>query len=138
MAYGRKWRPSASQRREFAIKMQDPLEKQEYDFCLKNLDIFKTREDVEVANAVMSGYICNDKVDHDFIHIVNEKKHGLMQKFIAVREKTYVFVFEDRQGNEIRRDEITAFSLPEARRTAKRVAGESNLNDLYKIITKRK
>ena len=104
---GYKWRPSKSQRRAFAIKMQDPEEKAAYenrkeqkaqkrretssfdynkaggsyiptkeqaDFALNNMDLFITPEEIDAANFVISGYACNEKVHHDFIHIVNEKR----------------------------------------------------------------
>lgn len=94
-----KWKPSASQRREFAEKMQNPEEKQAYedrkrekrlydnwkdkdfvptkeqnDFCIQNIDKFETSEELEAANMVMSAYGCNEKVNHCYIHIVNEKR----------------------------------------------------------------
>lgn len=101
-----KWKPSASQRREFAQRMQNPEEKaayekakedkaakkragskfdyysaggnyiptqSQYDFVMKHMDLFTTNEEQDVANQIMYGYTNNDKVHHDFIHVVNEK-----------------------------------------------------------------
>ena len=99
-----KWKPSASQKREFAAKMQDPEEKAayyqrkedkavkrrlgsnfdynsaggkyvptkaQYDFTMSfNKDL--TPEQREAFNMVQYGYNCQEKVHHDFIHIVNE------------------------------------------------------------------
>jgi hypothetical protein len=47
--------------------------KAQYDFCFNNMDLFVTNEEETAANMVMSGYSCNEKVHHDYIHIVNEK-----------------------------------------------------------------
>lgn len=102
---GYRWKPSKSQRREFAIRMQDPEEKaayeerkkqkleknrsdskfdyekaggyfvptkEQHDFCFNHFDLFQTEEQKNAANFVMSGFACNEKVHHDFIHIVNE------------------------------------------------------------------
>ncbi|MDR2291977.1 MAG: hypothetical protein LBE11_00705 [Prevotellaceae bacterium] len=105
MAYSKKWRPSASQKREFAQNMQNPeyaaayykrkeerAEKRratskydygsaggayvpteaQYEFCMSHMDMFDSQE-CEAANMVISGYLCQDKVHHDYIHVVNEK-----------------------------------------------------------------
>jgi len=104
MAY--KWRPSASQRKEFAAKMQDPVQKAEYESnkeakaqirrdksrydyttaggsfiptqvqhnaafnALNSLHLTDNQRDA--CNMVMSAYACNDKTEHDHIHVVNE------------------------------------------------------------------
>jgi hypothetical protein len=47
--------------------------KAQFDFCLMNMNLFQTHEEKSAMNFVMSGYTCNEKVHHDFIHIVNEK-----------------------------------------------------------------
>jgi hypothetical protein len=119
MAY--KWKPSASQRRAFAEKMQDPDEQAayqarkqnkadklragssfdygsaggnyvptqaQYAFCLENMHLAQIQDDkvrngdadpypnnircVDVFNQVMYGFTCQEKVHHDYIHIVNE------------------------------------------------------------------
>lgn len=108
MAY--KWKPSKSQRRAFAERMQDPEEQAAYDarkeqkaqkrressqfdyktaggsyvptqeqfwFCAEHSEMFETMEEQTACNMVMSGYTCNDKVDHDYIHIVNEKRRAI-------------------------------------------------------------
>jgi hypothetical protein len=96
-----KWKPSASQRRAFAEKMQDPKEKEAYeirkrekkyyenwkdkdfvptkeqnDFCFAHMDLFTTPEERDAANMVISGYSCQEKTNHAFIHIVNEKRRN--------------------------------------------------------------
>lgn len=101
-----KWKPSKSQRREFAIRMQDPVEvanyeqrklnkiekrransnfdyssagghyvptKAQYDFCAVHPELFNTPTEQDALNNVSYGYLCNEKIHHDFIHIVNEK-----------------------------------------------------------------
>ena len=45
----------------------------QHDFCFDNMHLFVNPEEVDAANMVMSGFVCNEKVHHDFIHIVNEK-----------------------------------------------------------------
>lgn len=107
MAY--KWKPSASARRAFAEKMQNPAEKAEYearkearatkrrstsnfdyataggsyiptkeqhDFCMFNRPADLTPEQETACNNVIYGYGCQEKVHHDFIHIVNELRRN--------------------------------------------------------------
>ena len=101
----RRWRPSASQRREFAIKMQDLIQKADYEekkrvkaekrrstsefnyesaggfyvptkyqhdmafkFCMSN--DFRLRD---ADNQVIYGFTCQEKIHHDYIHIINEQ-----------------------------------------------------------------
>jgi hypothetical protein len=45
----------------------------QYDFVMTNLDLFKTKQEEESANQIMYGYINNEKIHHDHIHVVNEK-----------------------------------------------------------------
>ena len=101
-----KWKPSVSQRKAFAQKMQDPdeqlayikrkeekLEKKrstskydyktaggeyvptkvQYDFVINNMEQFVSRDEKDAANMVIYGYVNNEKIHHDNIHIVNEK-----------------------------------------------------------------
>lgn len=103
MAY--KWKPSASQRREFAAKMQDTKEqaaydqrrkdkadkrreasafnyasaggsyvpsKNQHDYAVFDRSMNTTAEHDEACNMVASAFSCNEKCDHDYIHIVNE------------------------------------------------------------------
>ena len=107
---GYKWRPSATQKKEFAQRMQNPVEKEtyekrkedkiikrrstskfdydsaggyyvptknQYDFAIKNIHLFKTSEEEDAANQVIAAYTNNEKVHHDCIHIVNEKIRNL-------------------------------------------------------------
>jgi len=104
-----KWRPSITQRREFAERMKDPDEKkayenrkiakadkrrsdskfnyytaggmyiptqQQFEFCL-NRPSDLTDEEEFAFNMVMSGFSLNEKVHHDYIHIVNEKMRSI-------------------------------------------------------------
>lgn len=48
--------------------------KEQYEFVMQNMDLFKTDEEITAANIVVGGFSCNEKVNHDFIHIVNEKR----------------------------------------------------------------
>jgi len=110
MAY--KWRPSASQRKAFAEKMQNPVEREMYearkaekakkrrensrydyesaggmyvptraqhDFAVFDRPGDLTSEQECACNMVASAYACNEKVDHDYIHVVNE----LMRKQVV-------------------------------------------------------
>lgn len=43
------------------------------DFCVTNMHLFKTSKEMNAANMVIGGFTCNEKVHHDYIHIVNEK-----------------------------------------------------------------
>ena len=47
--------------------------------------------------------------------------------------KTYLLIFEDKQGNELKRDETTALNIKEARKTRDKVLANSMINDLFKI-----
>lgn len=103
---GYKWKPSASQRREFAQRMQNPEEKAayekakeekvtkkragskfdyysaggnyiptqfQYNFVMNHMELFGTPEENDAINQIMYGYSNNEKIHHDYIHIVNEK-----------------------------------------------------------------
>jgi hypothetical protein len=52
-------------------------------------------------------------------------------------EKQYVFIYEDRQGNELTRETINFDSIQEARKYSKDICFNSMLNDLHKIRVKR-
>ena len=98
---GYKWKPNASQRREFAERMKDPDEREAYEtrkrekamydnwkdkdfvptreqyiFCMEHFELFETCEEKNAHNLVISAYACNEKVNHAFIHIVNEKRRA--------------------------------------------------------------
>lgn len=103
MAYH--WKPSASQRRAFADRMQNPIEKADYEqrkqdkadkrragsaysyssaggnyiptedqwkFCMFNWPSGTTPEQENARQQVLYGFSCQEKVHHDYIHIVNE------------------------------------------------------------------
>ena len=38
--------------------------------------LFTTIEEQSAANIVMSGFVCQEKVNHCYIHIVNEKRRA--------------------------------------------------------------
>jgi len=103
MGYKYKWKPNAAQRKEFAERMQNPEEKKAYeerkfqkrqydnwkdkdfvptkeqhDFCFNHSELFVTTEEITAMNMVMSGFSCQDKINHSYIHIVNEKRRGLV------------------------------------------------------------
>ena len=46
--------------------------KAQYDFCMDNTDLFETYDEQQARNEVIMGYTNKEKVNHDFIHIVNE------------------------------------------------------------------
>ncbi len=102
-----KWKPSASQKREFAERMKNPDEqaayearkteklqktragsrfdygsaggnytptKEQHDFCFNNAHLFESMDEQTAMFEVIRGYSCNEKVHHDYIHIVNEKR----------------------------------------------------------------
>ena len=52
--------------------------------------------------------------------------------------KTYILIFEDKQGNELKRDETTALNIKEARKTRDKVLANSMINDIFKIKIKLK
>jgi hypothetical protein len=105
MAY--KWKPSKSQRTEFANKMKNDSEfaanyynnkaekqnkkretsKFDYNgaggsyvptetqnnFAMNNTNLFTTYDEIQAMSMVMYGFSCKEKINHDYIHIVNEK-----------------------------------------------------------------
>ncbi len=100
------WKPSKTERKNFAIKMnndaefakayndrkESKLEKQrstssfdyrtaggkykptsaQYNFAFSKVGTNLTTEQETACNMVIYGYTCNEKIHHDFIHIVNE------------------------------------------------------------------
>jgi hypothetical protein len=54
--------------------------REQYIFCVDNINQFETREEIDAMNFVMSGYVMNEKVHHDYIHIVNEKRRKINHK----------------------------------------------------------
>lgn len=106
MAFRRKWKPNASQRRAFAERMQDPEEKAAYEarkearaekrragsnfdyataggqyvpteyqysqamFFLGHKELDDQQKDA--CNQVVYGFTCQEKIHHDYIHVVNE------------------------------------------------------------------
>jgi predicted nucleotidyltransferase component of viral defense system len=98
---GYRWKPNATQRREFAQRMQDPVEreayekrkaekklydnwkykdfiptKEQFNFCLNHMNLFVTQDEINAMNLLMSAYTSNEKVNHCYIHIVNEKRRN--------------------------------------------------------------
>lgn len=49
--------------------------KEQRDFCMNNMHLFSVGEQ-EAANMVIFGYDNQEKVDHDMIHVVNEKRRS--------------------------------------------------------------
>ncbi len=52
--------------------------------------------------------------------------------------KIYVFIFEDKNGNELTRKESDAYSLKQAKEFARVYKSSSNMNGLHKIIVRAK
>jgi hypothetical protein len=52
--------------------------------------------------------------------------------------KTYILNFEDKQGNELKRQEIEEISIKEARKTRDKIFANSMINDLHKITVRLK
>ncbi len=104
----KKWKPSASQRRAFAEKMKDPTEqtaylerkrqknsyngfkdrefvatKEQHEFAMTFMQsgLKATPEQEDACNQVLYSYSCNEKVHHDYIHIVNELRKELAHLF---------------------------------------------------------
>lgn len=100
-----RWKPNATQRREFAARMQDANEREyyerskrekeekrretssfnyenaggtyvptqaQYDYALHNRSMNTSAEHDDACNQVCFGFSCNEKIHHDYIHIVNE------------------------------------------------------------------
>jgi hypothetical protein len=61
----------------------------------------------------------------------------LYRNFVNNQPKQYVFIYEDKQGNELTRETIEADNIQEARKYAKNICFNSMLNDLHKIRVKR-
>lgn len=53
------------------------------------------------------------------------------------KAKIYVFIFEDRDENELTRREAYCISLKEAKDIAKKYKANSMMNDLHKIVVKK-
>ncbi len=51
--------------------------KEQHDFCLFSWPSNTTSEQDTARNIVMSGYACNEKVHHDYIHLVNELRRTI-------------------------------------------------------------
>jgi len=49
----------------------------QYDFCVLNMALEMTDEQDEAFKQIMWGYVCQEKVHHDQIHIVNELRRSL-------------------------------------------------------------
>ena len=47
--------------------------------------------------------------------------------------RNYIFIFQDNQQNELKRKEVQAKNMKQAKELAKQVLANSMLNDLYKI-----
>ena len=102
MAY--KWKPNATQRKEFAERMKNTDEKlayekrkadkkmyenwkdkdftptkEQYDFCMNNSELFATSEQQDAFNMVTSAYSLNEKTNHCYIHIINELRRSIVR-----------------------------------------------------------
>lgn len=50
--------------------------KEQFEFCLSNWPSGTTSEQDSARDTVMYGYTCQEKVHHDYIHIVNEMRRS--------------------------------------------------------------
>lgn len=50
--------------------------REQYMFCFDNMHLAITDEQKDAFNIVISGYSCQEKVHHDYIHIVNELRRN--------------------------------------------------------------
>ncbi|NCB09146.1 MAG: hypothetical protein EOM73_13400 [Bacteroidia bacterium] len=53
-----------------------------------------------------------------------------------MKEKNYVFVYEDRKKNELQRKTHQFYNITEARKFAAKLLANSNMNDLHKIVVR--
>lgn len=60
----------------------------------------------------------------------------MKNKVKKVKSKMYVFVFEDKRGNELTRRKAECLNLTEAKQIARKYKANSMLNDLHKIVIK--
>lgn len=108
MGFKKRWQPNASQRREFAERMKDEDEKAAYEarkrakntysdnpLSFKHKDFVPTEFQYQQAqkflneqltptqkyacNRVCDGFVCQDKVSHDYIHIINSLQRGTIK-----------------------------------------------------------
>jgi len=72
------------------------------------------------------------------IYNLNNKKDR--EKYANVNAvkatKKYVFIFEDKNGNELTRKENECISLQDAEKLAQQYEANSMLNDLHKVTVK--
>lgn len=52
------------------------------------------------------------------------------------KEKQYTFIYEDKEGNELKREVVEAINKKDAIRISKIVLANTRMNDLKKIIVK--
>lgn len=50
--------------------------------------------------------------------------------------KNYILIFEDKNGNELKREYLLSKNKIEAKKTADKIKANSMINDLHKIIIK--
>jgi hypothetical protein len=81
---------------------------------------------------------------NNFLTIESFANYYMIDRSEAIRiikkyknEKNYVFIYEDRQRNELKREIINFDNIQEARRYSKDICFNSMLNDLYKVRVKR-
>lgn len=54
----------------------------QHDFCFENSFLFNTVEEQAAMNEVMYGFACVEKISHDSIHIVNEKRRTFINGYV--------------------------------------------------------
>lgn len=67
----------------------------QYEFVMNNPSLFTTDEEKDAANMVMYGYTNKEKIQHDFIHIVNEKiRSGVKESKTMKKTELKNFIVE--------------------------------------------
>lgn len=81
---------------------------------------------------------------NNFLTIESFANYYMIDRSEAIRiikkyknEKKYIFIYEDKQRNELTREIINFDSIQEARKYSKDICFNSMLNDLYKVRVKR-
>ena len=77
--------------------------KEQHDFCMANMP-FETNEQNEASNQVMYGYVNQEKIQHDYIHIINELRRKDFTNFAKggkVKKEVDLFVHYELQPKNV-------------------------------------
>lgn len=168
---GYRWKPSRSQKRDFAQRMQDPEERaayyqrkedrkkknkasskfdyetaggnyvptqHQYETSLKMLsDDELTSEQKDAANQVIYGYTTNEKIHHDYIHLVNEWERGSK---INENEERFVlnggFYWQpdnENQSDFLGEDEEDSISINKREKVSKRAGKHARMTNKKQV-----